>query len=295
MPKIEITHKDMKSGLKLMTGDVHVLALRRALVEIIEMDDLNFHIGSAVVLPISIRNGEWEEGYIGGLDCIARGLTYSQESGHALMVIGHTDSTGGRDANLALSELRAQSAYRLLTGERDAWAQACHEAYKVEDYQLILKWIRDEFGWNCHPGAIDDVDGPNTRGALGRFRDQYDASFETSLPRDSQSPTLDDWSAFFDLYEAALAEVADVSSLRGGLRFTEPSILACGESWPIVGQGRDDFRSSTNRRVELVFFDEAPPDLSESDPPGTMLYGSNLYYHKVYISVDPSHCFYFSV
>jgi hypothetical protein len=295
MVNVRGTFEDLQAGVTLSTHEAHVLVLRKRVAAIIEMDDLNFHSASAVVLPVPPPAGEWEQGHIGGLDCIARCLAYSQESGHQLMVIGHTDSTGGSDANLTLSERRAENARRLLTGDKSAWAEACNESHRVEDYQLILAWVRDAFGWNCDPGAIDNRDGPATRGALDRFRAQYDESFGASLPRDPPVPTLDDWSAFFDLYEAVLADKVDVQSMRGGLRFTEPPILACGEAWPIAGQGRDNFRSSANRRVELVFFEETPPDLSATTPAGGILYGSRLHYRKTYVPIDPVHRFYFSV
>jgi len=48
-----------------------------------------------------------------------------------------------------------------------------------------------------------------------------------------------------------------LAKLRGGVTFLEGAkrTIGCGESHPIEAKGKDGFRSATNRRVELLFFD----------------------------------------
>ena len=66
-------------------------------------------------------------------------------------------------------------------------------------------------------------------------------------------------------------------SKRSLLSFLAEPTLACGEHFPLQSVGIDGLRSATNRRVDFVFFDEGGfPSLSDQEPPGFDLYGTNL-------------------
>jgi peptidoglycan hydrolase-like protein with peptidoglycan-binding domain len=101
-----------------------------------------------------------------------------------LLIAGHTDTTGRNEYNLGLSELRAKSVYYALTGDRDSWVGAAQAKFKVEDYQLILKWASQELNYDSDPGAIDNNRGPKTEKATKRFQQQYNQNYGESIPED---------------------------------------------------------------------------------------------------------------
>jgi hypothetical protein len=95
------------------------------------------------------------------------------------------------------------------------------------------------------------------------------------------------WGAFFDCYEFALqrelGEDADgLQALRDKLVFADDQRRALGfsEHFPIEELGVDNFKSQSNRRVEVLFFDFGEePDLehAENDPETTELYLPGVY------------------
>lgn len=292
MSGIEVTPEELQAGLNIATGKEHTLVLKRRKAVIVEVDDLNFHTGSAVMLPAPHQVGGRKQGLIGGLNCIIRAFEYGLERGHTLLVAGHTDTDGGDSTNLELSRRRAENVRLFLVGDKDGWAAACAN-HKVQDYQTILQWVSEEYGWNCHPGGIDGQHGSRTTAALESFRKRYRASYG-ELP-DSKRLTKSDWMAFYHLYELYVTRSVDLAGARSGLQLADPPILACGEHWPLEGLGKNNFRSQLNRRVELIFFEQPPPDMSSQKPPGAQLFGSRLFFQRSYLPIEGLRRFYFSV
>lgn len=269
--------------------------LKKKKIVIVEMDDLNFHFGSSVLLPVPHDLNSHDQQYVGGLRVMSRAMTYIIESGHKLLIAGHTDSVGGGGANCELSQARCDNVLFFLQGHYDAWAEACAQ-HKVEDYQNILNWIADTRGWDCDPGDIDNLDGPKTQSALKGFRKAYRLAFEQEL-QDRSTPSAEDWRAFANLYETAIEEHVDVQRARSSITFITPSTLACGEHWPEQGKYQDNIRSAENRRVEFLFFADTAdlPDFAASSPPGYEIYGTELFFVREYLDVHEEYRFYFSV
>ncbi|NTX11822.1 OmpA family protein [Myxococcus sp. CA056] len=293
MSHSKVTARKLTAGLGLPTGEAHTLVLKRRAAVVVELDDLNFHSGSAVLLPAPHARENWRQGHTGGLTCVIRALEYALEKKQTLLVAGHTDSVGGDGSNRALSKARAQNVHDFLTGDKAGWASSCAE-HTVQDYQTVLTWVADEYGWNCDPGGIDGQHGKRTTAALEAFRKAVEAA-HGSKPPDSRAPGVEDWKAVFQLYETYVAGRVDLKAARGALSFATPAVLGCGEDWPIEGQGQDNLRSQVNRRVELVFFEEPPPDFSRQSPPGAQLYGAQGGYQRSYLPITPRHTFFFSV
>lgn len=289
----KVTARKLTSGLGLPTGEAHTLVLKRRAAVVVELDDLNFHSGSAVLLPAPHARENWREGHTGGLTCVIRALEYALEKKQTLLVAGHTDSVGGDGSNRALSKARAENVHHFLTGDKAGWAASCAE-HTVQDYQTVLTWVADEYGWSCDPGGIDGKHGSRTTAALTAFRKGVEAA-HGSKPPDSRAPGVEDWKAVFQLYETYVAGRVDLKAARGALSFATPAVLGCGEDWPIEGKGQDNLRSQVNRRVELVFFEEPPPDFSRQSPPGAQLYGAQAGYQRSYLPITPRHTFFFSV
>ena len=264
-------------------------------VHFIELDDTLFRTNSAVVLPEGEAPSTKEEQHqsltsISGFALILR--LNEERPGKKLFVAGHTDSSAGDEFNQKLSQERAECALSVLVGDREQFKTLCQGRHRVGDYKQILSWVSRTFAdFNCDPGKIDDNAGTASE-PVKRFQTAYNANREAlgiSQPSIDVDGSVGEqtWGAFFDLYELALAEelgetLEAVAELRKLLVFVdeERKALGFGEHFPVEELGVDNFRSQTNRRVELLLFDAGEePDLphAESDPETSDLYLPGFY------------------
>lgn len=294
MSTVNLTLARLRRGIQVPTDQSHRLVLYPPGIDVVEMEDVNFHHNSAVVLPWrSAEAGEHTQGQqrMSGLTVIEGALRHADaHRGHTLLLAGHTDSSGEADYNRTLSELRAAATRALLEGDRDGWGNTCAERNKVEDLQEVLAWVATAHGWDCHPGAIDDDLGDNTRRARRAFRQRHNDEFGTGLSLDAPTSAAD-WKAIFDLYERSLDDMLqdDLAGFRGALTFHEPAILACGEDFATGGNAPVGRRSASERRVELLFFvpDDDYPDIFAEEPPGQSIYGEPPRIPRRYIPIAP--------
>jgi peptidoglycan hydrolase-like protein with peptidoglycan-binding domain len=204
----------------------------------------------------------------------------ADNSTQRMLIAGHADSSGeSADYNFRISKLRADNVLCALTGDRAGWVKIADARHKVEDYQQILLWASYTYGWDCNPGAIDDEAGPITEAAVRGFQKRYNVEFpDTSIAVDGVVG-VETWGAFFDLYMRELAELMDTDAdglqkARGNLQFVDAGrkTVGCGASHPIGSVAdaskrapifskdtkkvplAEAYRSSLNRRVELLFF-----------------------------------------
>lgn len=186
---------------------------------------------------------------------------------YLLLLAGHADTSGDDSYNFDLSRLRAKNVLHLLLGERGPWVDISERHSQVEDYQRILKHYAREFRWDCDPGDVDNQRGPQTEAAVANFQATYNTMLDKSIAVDGDVGS-DTWGAFFDMYMEELALMLDTTpaeleaSRRVQLLSTDAPLIACGEQMPIDHPERPDYRSSVNRRVELLFFHRSyRPDL----------------------------------
>jgi len=259
------------------TSDALMITLELKHADLFEVEDINFHHNSAVVLP-------------GAINSLACCYLYAKENpSKMLLVAGHTDKSGPPAYNQMLSEKRAENALHLLLGQKGDWVKTVSPQdggkSKIEDYQKILKWISDNWGWGCDPGDADNILGSKTKVAIKAFQETYNQQFSKSI-EEKGVINSDTWGAFFDFYMLMLAEAlgygSDVSRLddyRNALKFVDgKKIVGCGESHHTTKHSK----SLTDRRVEILFFDsenkpelkfhklchEGPPNDPESHTPG---------------------------
>jgi hypothetical protein len=250
------------------TGAVHPFVLRRLLGHFIEVEDLNFNHDSAVLLAdyrdtaatddddAADAQDDDQDTRITALAVLA--AVFEHLRGHPdrkLLVTGHTDKSGSDAYNLGLSQKRADNVLALIKGDKAAWVGSCLGQNKVEDHQQLLKWMFEDHGWDCDPGAIDNKAGPATRGATERFKARYNQDFSQSI---AVNGTFDRaaWEAFHDVYERELRlsmgwTEADLDDVRLQLALIDAGAVGCGENWPVTGQNR----SRVDRRVEIMIFD----------------------------------------
>jgi len=257
----------------------------------VELSDAHFRTNSAVVLPEGeAPDASGEHPAITSVGLIAAALRFNDEHPErSILVAGHTDTAASEDFNQKLSEERAKVALALLEGGsegRDDFAKLCNARHTTEDIQQILSWIARAFSFNCDPGKIDGV---ARKQPVENFQRAYNANRATLNPDPNVANLNPDgtvgeltWGAFFDCYEAALRDelgedAAGVAALRAELAFADEGrkSLGFGELFPIEELGVDEFRSQSNRRVELLFFELGEePDLehAEDDPETSELY-----------------------
>ncbi len=274
MPELDLTEKKLFAApFSLATGQAFLFKLDRFKAFCLEVSDFHFNHDSAVFLPdfspAEQRDQSAAEVKFRGLAalraCYIRAETHSEES---ILITGHTDTSGAQGYNVTLSEARADAVLHMLAGSREAWVAIADGKHKVEDYKLILKWAAKVRGWPCDPGAVNNAEDADGKTALRGFQKSFNADFAGGIPVDGAiGPKT--WSAIFDVYQEALGNLLDTDrngmrQHRDALRFitTGPSAVGCGENFPIEAADKDDFRSKTNRRVEILFFRaEQSPDL----------------------------------
>ncbi len=250
-----------KTPLHLPTDEPHLVILIRCAALRLEVADVHFNFDSAVFLP-DAGAADTGDPRITGLAVLRECLRYAQAHPEQLVVIaGHTDTVGTPGYNLTLSSLRAQNVRAALVGDRDAWVSSAAAKHCVADYQRILTFTADSLGWDCDPGGVDNKGGPKTAQAVKSFQAQYNQEFQATIDVDG-GVGRQTWGAFFDVLARELRDLlgtddAGLSALQQGITFVDSAHAAvgCGENHPIEAPDQDQFRSATNRRVEILFFD----------------------------------------
>jgi hypothetical protein len=295
---VNTTWVELERGVTRAVGRTHELVVERKPAFVYNLQGLAFSPDSAVTLP-DVGAGGVAPGSgaaAGGPSLLqveqrADGLMLlrnlladtSGVTGKSGVVVGHTDARVPGAPGIQLSERRAENVYRLLAGEREAWAASCLPFVDL-DWQRILAWIARRFGLPCHPGPLDGSTPGTAMHALGRFREVYNRDHGGSLVIDGPIGVAE-FEAFYDFYDAWLArmlevEPAGLSGLRAGLTWLSPAFLGAGNWFPgQLPRGADRY-APLDRRVELVFFEAGDaPDLSLL-PPALEVYDGRHYTHE---------------
>lgn len=281
-PDFSITVLGPAEPLTISTGGLHIIQVTRFKAGLLEMEDVHFHLDSAVLLPdfqLTADSHADAPDHVTGIAVLRACLLHAKESTDRLLIAGHADPSGDASHNQQLSKQRADNVFYALTGDRDNWAASCQARHKVEDYQQILKWVAQIWEWDCDPGEVDNSLGPMTRDAIQEFQENYNLDFSGSIAEDGVVG-LETWGAFFDVYMEVLKLIletddAGLAAYRQQLKFVDSnrSTVGCGENFPIEGPRKGVYRSQLDRRVELIFFtpDQLPilachPDADSCSP-----------------------------
>ena len=295
----------------LETGESHVVVVGRKIVEQLEIDDALFRLMSAVLLPEAQNPGAAPTEPDGTrpttLDLLAASLRYAQlhPKDRKILITGHTDTSGGDEYNENLSEFRAIAVHAVLTngnGARQDFGDVCHgphlqgkekkQQVLYDDRVQVLNWVAATFGWPCSTNG----EYWNYLQAVKAFQSTYNTKGNEEHPKEQLEIDGDfgpaSWRAVFDCYQVHLAETLeitteDLASLQGDVRgqFVKSGkpLVGCGEYKPKEMAGLDNYRSQTNRRVEVLFFEpkdhvpEVPCLVGDCEPGGCELYDRKWY------------------
>jgi outer membrane protein OmpA-like peptidoglycan-associated protein len=285
LAKAEIEDLTTEAGLKEVT--------------FVEMHAALFRTNSAVILP----EGEDPNSKSGSSQAVttvglfATVLRYNEEhpshvttDGTAvrkkLLIAGHTDTQGKDADNQKLSEERAEVTLALLSGDRDKFAKLCQKRHDGVDLTQVFHWVADssDFEFDCKPTLHDQ---PPSTTTVTHFKQAYNAAFDAKFAsingakkftsvNGAQDEAL--WGAIFDCYEYGLCcELGDMETSTEGqeelkrLRSELPWVddnhktMGFGERFPVDNATKNNYRSQSNRRVEIMMFDEGEePDLTEA-------------------------------
>jgi len=262
MADIDIRRSQKTRSFTIGTAANHTFQLAPAQNVLVEVEDTHFHLDSAVLLPDFAGDPAvaGQGAQTTGIAVLAACLDHAHDNPKKkLLSAGHTDTSGGEQQNVELSQLRADNVVAALVGDKKAWVDIADKRHKVEDYQRILKWIAWLWGWPCDPGDIDGDHGPDTKKAVESFQQLAGDELQEDIDVDGEVGKQT-WGAIFEVYMRVLADVKGVDAdglkaLQGEVKFGDKKGVGCGENFPIEARGVDGFRSATNRRVELLFFE----------------------------------------
>jgi len=264
MARFRIIRRNPEESFSIQSGALHEFQLSPLTGQVLEMEDVHFNHDSAVLLPDfgDCDPNAPEPERVTGIAVLAAALSHARDNPEKkLLAAGHTDTSGDDAYNVRLSQQRSDGVVAALRGDEDAWVAVAQAKHEVEDYQQILKWVAWLWGWPCDPGPIDGDHGSGTNDAVKAFQRLAGDELERELSVDGEVGRQT-WGAMFEVYMRTLADVldldrAELTTLQGELRWVDDGRkgVGCGESFPIEDRGVDNYRSATNRRVELLFFD----------------------------------------
>jgi outer membrane protein OmpA-like peptidoglycan-associated protein len=234
-------------------------------------DTVMFRTDSAVNLPNGCGAQEDKgdtAGELLGLNGIAAIFKETEQNGqHRMIITAHTDTKASAKYNFDLSADRGTAIVALLEGERDDWAAIAARRNHEKDIQTILTWADARYTWGCDPGPIDGDYGKKTYAALRTFKERFDALADISYKIGNSDETIDatTWGAVFELYRKELAGILGVSyagmedkykQIKSRWAEDEMKSTACSEAFPIEKPTLNDYASQTNRRVEVIFYEQ---------------------------------------
>ena len=286
-------------GFSMKSGTKKTLSVRptKKRAVFVEMHDSLFRTNSAVVMPAgeapTPASGSRSSTPTAGF--IATVLLYNAECpAKRLLIAGHTDTKGSDQFNQPLSEERAKAVLALLVGDRDAFASLCMNRHDDVDLTQIFHWCADALGLDCKPTRHDTAPSEKT---IHNFQESYNF-WQSALGADAYPPLavtgkvdLATWKALFDCYEHHLRWALDedapgVSKKRAMLAWADNThkSIGFGENWPTDKPGLNNRSSQTNRRVEILMFDNGEePDLADAaaNPSTTDLYNGGYVSQRI--------------
>lgn len=281
--------RDILGYSSSFTSKTTEIRLKSLGMHILEMEDVLFHLNSAVMMPESPSGKSSADGVasdgpggdlgddfqedqqtVTGIKALALVFKQFELDPKVQMVIaGHTDTSGKPKFNFKLSEERAQNVLYLLTGEKEPWAEVSEGRQKIEDYQQIMRCYALKKGWACDPEKVDDKWGDKTKKACREFfkqalpgspddSDEIKGARADALVAEVQSDSKKRWpkrawEAVFDLYVEDLCKFLDMET-EGFKEYANATIKYIDDTRKYVACGESfpiDDREKKNYRSQV--------------------------------------------
>lgn len=318
--KVEFTLANLDGSFTCITGGTTEFILKKIPVHVLEMEDVCYHEGSALLLPDNpsgLKEGSTsdnEQKQAGGVTALSLVFRqFEEDPNKRLLIAGHDDTIGKAKDSFIISRKRAEGILHLLKGDADAWGDHACNGHTIKDYQQIMKYFHHEKGWDCDPGAIDGIWGRKTERATKIFFESLEKSGhckkkpekDVVIASTEKKWPIEAWVGVYALYEDLVFRFLigsrwtqkDAAAARQKITFVDQKspFVACGESFPIDGLGKDNFRSQKNRRVEFLFFDQneipplplkCPAQLDKVHTKEECSLHNLAYYNRTYIKPD---------
>jgi outer membrane protein OmpA-like peptidoglycan-associated protein len=219
-----------------------------------EIEDIHFHHNS--VVPCLSTDGKL-------LNTIADALGYIEAHPEAEVAIaGHASSAGDAEYNKKLSLDRAKAIRALLDDDEKTFTDLATSRSFGEDLYAILESLTDFYKWNCDPGAKTNAANASLlKPTLLAFQKEYNQKIEDTIDEDGVFGKQT-WGAIFKTYQYYIAEFCkqdktNLSVVRLKINYEKKSngIIGCGEDTPMENAGKEKYKSTTNRRAEILFLD----------------------------------------
>jgi predicted TIM-barrel fold metal-dependent hydrolase len=220
-------------------------------VRFIELDDL--HFAEKGLIPCLSGDNH----FAGLIADVFAFINKPENSRCKLIIFGHADTAGNPSDNFRLSGQRAQVIKTIIDDDFAAFWKLINNVSLTCDLKRILNALTDFYDWNCEAGKEDERQTPEYQAAIKSFQKQYNSRFKKNIP-DTGKADENTWNGVFDVYQRL---IDDQLKVDGTDRLPVPyddetrGIYACGESFPIEQPQKTNYRSKTNRRIELAFVD----------------------------------------
>ncbi len=246
---ISCSFQEMLKGKESDTTVSPEFKLEPVEVLMLEMEDVLFHLDSAVMMPERPKGKSSTDGTeddatdpddaklqedqdkVSGLQAVALALKqFEFDPDKRLLLAGHADTSGGTKMNFELSALRAQNVLSLLEGYPYSFADVSEKRHRIEDYQQILMYVKDSKSWaDCDPVKIDDKWSDDVDKATRAFIRRYNewCTSPEGPGTDPSNPISEDtadsikkdskhkwpaemWHAVYHIYETDIAAALQV-------------------------------------------------------------------------------------
>lgn len=220
---------------------------------IIEIPDFCFHDKSAV--PCLDDKGIL-------VQQLAYALGFAEENkDKELLILSHEAKAQDSKKSYDLTEKRGLALKSILDCDATLWVASVSQMNCIEDIQQSLKALAKYAQWPCHLEEVSGSQNEETNKAIKGFQEEYNRRFLADIKVDGQFG-ISSWLALHRVLCGLVSryltgeEPADSYPTWQSPRYgysDGDGVYPCADSFAIASDIKDQFKSKSNQRIELVF------------------------------------------